>query len=137
MLIITDRFIPERFAACTKGFVVLVRPKYKDDTGLIAHEYLHVRQWLWLSLFGIPVWMLLEWAGLHEYSPLAIISFGLQPLLYTLVPAFRLWCEVECYKLQATYYKDDRRAHFAKFISTKYDLDISIEDALKKLQDSK
>lgn len=34
----TDRIIPERFAGLTIGFVVLIRPKYRDDSGLLAHE---------------------------------------------------------------------------------------------------
>lgn len=134
MKFITDRFIPEGFAACARGFVVLVRPQYKDDAGLIAHEYRHVRQWLLCSLLGVPVWFLLEWAGLSVYSPLAFMSLGLHGMLYLLVPAYKLWCEVECYKLQATYSKDDRKPRFAEFISTKYGLNISVEDALKKLR---
>ena len=134
MKFITDRFIPAGSAGCARGPFVFIRPQYKDDKGLIAHEYEHVHQWFLASLLGIPAWILLEWAGLHEYSNLAVMSIAIHGLFYKFIPAYRLQCEVECYKLQATYYKDDRKAQFAQFISRDYDLDITPDEALKRLR---
>lgn len=38
--------IPSRFAGYTIGFVILIRPSYRNDVGLLAHEKVHVRQFL-------------------------------------------------------------------------------------------
>ncbi len=56
-MILTTRLIPAPHAAITLGPLILVRPEYRDDAGLIAHERVHQRQqrrgwWLpWLVLY--------------------------------------------------------------------------------------
>lgn len=45
MIICTNHLIPANSAAITLGFVILVRPQYRGDVGLIAHESVHIRQW--------------------------------------------------------------------------------------------
>jgi hypothetical protein len=45
MVTYTNRLIPKGFAAITLGFVILIRPQYRGDAGLIAHERIHVQQW--------------------------------------------------------------------------------------------
>jgi nucleoside phosphorylase len=52
LTIYTDRFIPERFGAVNAGPVSLIRPKYKGDAGLHAHEAVHARQWLAMAAIG-------------------------------------------------------------------------------------
>jgi len=42
----TNRFIPKRFAGYTVGFVILIRPTYRDDLGLLEHEMFHVYQFI-------------------------------------------------------------------------------------------
>ena len=37
-------WIPERFAGYTVGPVILIRPSYRNDRGLLEHEKVHVRQ---------------------------------------------------------------------------------------------
>jgi len=49
MVIYTNWFIPKRFAAYTIGVLILIRPKYKNDKGLLEHEKVHVRQFLHLK----------------------------------------------------------------------------------------
>lgn len=34
----TNRFIPKKFGASTYGIFVFIRPKYKNDEGLLEHE---------------------------------------------------------------------------------------------------
>ena len=108
-IIITERFIPSWAAGCAFGPIVLIRPKYKDDKGLVAHELMHVKQW--------------------------VFTFGIHGFLYLLSDVYKLWAEVQAYKKQATYYDDDRLPMFAGFISTRYDLNITPENALKLLRE--
>jgi len=88
---------------------VLIDERYKDDEGLIAHEELHV---------------ICGWA-----------SLGLYWLLYSLIPQFRYGAEVWCYRMQLKYSLDRYAdaALFARFISTRYGLDVSEEQASKDL----
>lgn len=108
MIIYTDHLIPARFAGYTIAFIILIRPAYRDDAGLLAHEQTHVKQF-WRSL-------------------------GVLPLLYEISKYWRLKLEVEAYRAQKACYPDDRRPQFAQFLATKYGLDITAQDALKLLQ---
>lgn len=49
MLFFTDHFIPSRFDGVTIGPVSFIRPLFRDDFGLIAHEETHRRQF-WRTL---------------------------------------------------------------------------------------
>ena len=109
MIFYTNRFIPEFAAACARGPFIFIRPEYKDDLGLKAHEMEHVKQWLF--------------------------TLGLHSILYLLFSEYRLWAEVDAYKVQAEYYPDDRKPLFAQYIATKYKLNITKEDALKLLKE--
>jgi hypothetical protein len=107
MIFYINRFIPTRFAGITYCFVILIRPTYRDDVGLLEHEKTHVKQF-WRSL-------------------------GLLPLLYEISKSWRLKLEVEAYRAQAACYADDRMSQFAKFLATKYNLDITEQQALELL----
>jgi hypothetical protein len=113
----TDRFISAGNGGESWGPIVLIRPKYKDDRGLLEHELQHSRIF-WQTL-------------------------GLSALMYWLFPAAKLAQEVECYKIQLKVTTEDKKLNvaqvenltllFAGFISTKYGLSISVTDALKLL----
>lgn len=105
--ITTNRFIPERFSATTYGPLILIRPAYRGDKGLLEHEKVHVWQWVW--------------------------SAGLHGLMYRISRGHRLAAEIEAYREQARYYADDRRPIFARHIATLYDLDITEPEALALL----
>ncbi len=109
MIFYTDRFIPAQFAACTRGPFIFIRPEYKNDIGLREHEFIHVVQW--------------------------VRTLALHSLLYALWPAYRLKSEVEAYKVQLQYCNDIElnTRRFARFIVTKYDLDITDEEAYRLL----
>ena len=106
MILYTNKLIPKRFAAVTVWPLILIRPEYRDDEGLKAHEEVHWHQ-VWTSLFT-------------------------QPLLYWLSKKHRLAYEVEAYREQLTYGGDAKL--FAEFLATKYDLDIGYDEALKLLE---
>jgi hypothetical protein len=95
-------------AAATRGPVIFIHPRFKGDKGILEHEKVHRFQWF--------------------------ITLGLHPILYLLVPIYRLWAEVEAYKKQLKYCTEDRTEEFANDIAIFYDLRISKENALKLLK---
>lgn len=103
----TNRFIPAEHAACARGFVIFIRPEYKDDKGLLAHEMEHVYQWC--------------------------ATIGLHSFFYLLSKQYRLWAEVEAYKEQLKY-SPGNELRFAEFIADKYGLNVSAEEALELLK---
>ncbi len=104
----TDAGMKPWMAACTRGPVILIRPAYRDDAGLLAHEKVHRRQWL--------------------------RTLGMHSILYLLSRSYRLSAELEAYTEQARHYPDDRAPLFAQYIATRYGLDITPEAALCQLR---
>jgi hypothetical protein len=131
ILIYTDS-LDEGIGGQANGPVVRIRPKYRDDKGLHAHELEHVKQW-WIATILSAA---LIAAGLYHFQePLwgAIGSIGVHGLLYKLVPAYRLWCEVQAHKVQAEY-SPQSIAFFAQRIATMYGLNITAEEAEQRLR---
>lgn len=110
MIIYINAFIPDEFAGITIGPISFIRPQYKDDSGLKAHEIVHQKQF-WRTLgFGVPLW-------------------------YLLSKKYRLKCELEAYKVQM---QDPIRPisaiKAADLLSSRYRLNITFEEALKLLE---
>lgn len=104
MIFYTNRFIPERFAACTRGPFIFIRPEYRDDIGLLEHEKTHVKQW---------------------YRTLGLHSF-----LYLFSKNYRLKSEVEAYRQQSKFTEDPHKfIKFAELLSMNYNLPITQPDA--------
>lgn len=106
LIFYTNKFVPSRFAAVTYGPIILIRPAYKNDIGLLEHEKIHVKQF---------------WR-----------TFGLTGLFYLFSKKYRLDCEIEAYKEQLKY-SPGREELYATFISTKYNIPISVSEAQKLL----
>lgn len=102
--------VPSGSAGCARGPLIFIRPEYKDDAGLLAHERIHVWQWL-------------RTLGLHSF-------------LYMLSDRYKLAAEVEAYREQAKHYSDDRAPTFAAYIATDYGLSISAADALALIREA-
>jgi len=64
-----------RLAGCASNFIVRIRPEYRGDEGLLAHELVHIGQGWKLLMIG------------HS-------------LLYRFSAKYRLWAEVSAYKVQ-------------------------------------
>jgi hypothetical protein len=111
IIIPISTFIPKRFAAFVFGFIIFVRPSYKDNIPLIEHEKVHVRQF---------------WR-----------TFGTHGLWYQFNKKYRLRSEVEGYAVQVKKREElgmsPRFEDYAGFISTHYNLDITTEQALEML----
>lgn len=98
MVIYTNHLIPRDQDAMTLGWIILIRPRCKDDAGLLAHEQVHVRQW-------------------KE-------SFGLFWPRYLLSKKWRLRYEIEAYREQLRHSPGDLDL-FAGYLSQNYRLGIS------------
>jgi hypothetical protein len=88
--------------------LVVVHPRVRSDAGLLAHEAVHCRQMR-------EVGMLRFW------------------WLYFTCPAFRLWAEVEAYRVSLRYQPGGIR-HFARAIARGYLLRVSEAEAERLLR---
>jgi len=96
----------ERSAGIAVGPLIFIRPKYKDDKGLLEHEKEHVRQfWKYLGING---------------------------LLYFFSQKWRYKFELDAYKVQLKYStnKDASAKLFAGYIINNYKLDNLNKDAV-------
>lgn len=107
MIFFTNFGVGDGFAGCARGPFIFIRPQYRYDEGLIAHEKVH--RWQWLRTFG-----------LHSF-------------LYLLSDEYKLRAEVEAYREQLKY-SPGRELLFAGFIAGKYGLSISYADAAEALR---
>jgi len=104
-LFYTDKFLKPWAAGCALGPVILIRPKYKGDKGLLAHEKVHVKQFWY--------------------------TFGFM-LILNHVKKRRYQFELEAYKEQLKH-SPEHLEYFAWAISERYGLDVSNEQALRDL----
>ena len=126
--------LPPNVGGRANGPIIRIRPEYRNDKGIHAHEELHVKQWyFWVAVGICAAWLAFTMGSI--YWPYALLAgCVVHPLLYALLEDYKLWCEVQCYREQMKHYSDDRSLHFAKFLATHYDFDITVEQALKLLK---
>ena len=112
-------------AGTARAFLVRIKAEHAGDTGLLAHELMHVKIFWLVTLVSA---LLIYLTAPIELLPLAL---AVKSLAYRFIPAWRLREEVICYRAQSNAYNDDkdRTPIFAALISTRYDLDITKEDA--------
>ncbi len=134
MIIYTTRYMPDWAAGCAIGPFILIKPAYKDDAGLVAHERVHTHQWWLLALLALPLAALAHVADRVDLMGYALLALALHHGLYLVSQRYRLHCEVQAYKKQLAYYADDRRLKFAGFIATRYKLKITTEQAYELLK---
>ena len=103
----TNWLIQSKFTAETYGPFIFIRPRAKDDVGLLEHEKTHVKQF-WRS-----------WG-----------TFG---LAYFFSKTARLRYEAEAYREQLKY-SPGKEDLYASFLVTKYNLGITQEQALAALR---
>lgn len=135
LVIVTDR-VPDGFAGVTNGPLIRIRPTHRNDVGLLMHELEHVRQFWLLGMIGVGVSLGLSWAVLPLLQAVAAAAAGmaLHPVLYRLVPRYRLWAEVQAYLQQLAQPGQLTIEQAADFIATKYRLDVSPAEALSLIR---
>jgi hypothetical protein len=102
----TEHCIAPRFGAETYGPFIFIRPKYQGDIGLLEHEKTHVKQFWKNPLFG---------------------------LFYMFSKKSRFAYEAEAYREQLKY-NPDKADLYSSFLSTKYNLGITQDQALAALK---
>ena len=111
-IIYTDKLSAAVFGGTSKFCFIKIRPRYKDDIGLLNHELTHVKQFYRLSL--------------------------LHGILVRFSKKYRLKIELEAYKNQLLSYPvEDRERkilYFAKFMSERYDIDKTVDECYKLLK---
>lgn len=126
------------------GVLIQIDKKYKDDKGLLAHERVHVKQFLRLWLSTIPLGVVLLCLG-YDYGILPIIAgLGLHGLLYKFSKVYRYKAEIEAFGYSIAYgnrsvanVKSSLKTHYKipDSLIKNFDRDIqkSIENAKKDL----
>lgn len=116
----TNKLIPATAAGCVRVFlipVIFIKPEYREDKGLLAHEQQHVDQ-AWDSFFP-----------------------PLHALLYTISKDYRLECEIEGYRTQLRVNKEtgfrggrDYTETYADFICNDYGLNVNRQHVIDRLK---
>lgn len=88
--------------------LVVVHPRVRGDAGLLAHEAVHARQMREVGLLRFWWW-------------------------YFTCPAFRLWSEIEAYRVSLLHQPSAAR-HFARVIADGYLLPVSAHTAERLLR---
>jgi len=88
--------------------LVVVHPRVRGDAGLMAHEAVHARQMREVGLLRFWWW-------------------------YFTCPAFRLWSEIEAYRVSLLFQPSAAR-HFARVIADGYLLPVSAHTAERLLR---
>lgn len=103
----TDFGVPQGFSGCARGPAVFIRPTSKGDAGLLAHEMVHVGQWF--------------------------ATLGLHSFLYLLSKRYRLWAEVQAYRVQLEHSPESAYI-FALYLATRYRLPVDRDQAMALLR---
>tara|TARA_R110000787_G_scaffold49526_1_gene118677 strand:- start:459 stop:902 length:444 start_codon:yes stop_codon:yes gene_type:complete len=119
---------------------IRLNPKYKDDAGLIAHEYTHVKQWY--AGLGVGLILTLAIYLLSDRVDYTFYSVLLGPfwkgLAYTFIKPCRLFLEVAAFAKQISIEPKEHREYYikayAKSLVDNYNLSITEEVAERKLR---
>jgi hypothetical protein len=108
--------------------LITIDPKYVNDEGLLQRELRHVQHWRIATIISTIPFLI--------FNPYLLIFSIFTYGLLTEVPFFRYWAEIDCFAKQAAYYPDTEKSldYFAYAISTKYDIKVTKDKALKDLR---
>ena len=80
------------------GPLIRINEKYREDTGLLAHEVEHVKQWWIVSIICATLWF--------TFVPIQELSVGFSWLPFMAyhflhrVPTIQKWIVVRCWRVQ-------------------------------------
>lgn len=130
-LVIYSEELPEHIGGMAQTFIVVIHPKYRDDTGIHQHELEHVTQWYAMvaAMLMLAVLAYVQ-SQFGAAAGLAMASIGMDGLLYRRWRRFRLWSEAAAYARQMRF--PDRKGNYLsladatrRLCSTRYDLQVS------------
>lgn len=116
---------------------IILDYKYEHHEGVFQHEYEHLKQWYVLLLIGFAISLAV---GLF-INPIAgavlgFLSFWLRRALYNFSSTYRLYAEVEAFKKQIAL-RPETLWYYAKILSERYRLDITVTEAVQRLAGDK
>jgi hypothetical protein len=107
--------------------VIRINPKYKGDKGLLAHEQVHVLQWLAVGFsVGLPLLVFTNWLVA------LCVAITAHDVLYHFVRKYRLHAEVMAFKKQLHHGGSVELA--AAHLANDYDLNVTKAEARRLLQ---
>ena len=119
---------------------IRLNPEYKNDKGLIAHEYTHIKQWYAGLAVGLIITLLAYLAsGRADYTfyTLMLAPFW-KELGYTFIKPCRLFLELQAFAVQISIEpKEHQGAYvraYAKSLADNYNLSITKEEAEQRLK---
>ena len=116
-----------------KAFIVSINPEYKDDKGLHAHEYEHIKQWyITLLLSALVVYLGLTYVSDVFYYFVAVPLVA-HNLLYRIRP-YRKWSEAQAFKQSLKHYGIKHIDWAVNALVNDYNLNITRSDAEKLLR---
>jgi len=140
----TDKFIKPWQAGCVKALCILIKPEYSNDEGLYQHELTHIHQWISLSLLPFLIGVTIGYVY-EEYLYFItgfFIGISLHPLFYKFITSYRMYTELEAYKVQMLYpdksgnrLSSENAAY--RLSLQQYDLGITFEQAKLKFNEGK
>ncbi len=153
-MLYSKKVLPVSDMPVFKGYAfawfIRIREDAQNDKPLLVHEIEHVGQfwiltpigiipiviayfvlphftWMWQLIIGVP-WSVLVIAP----------CISLHCVLYWISRKYRQWAEVQAYRVQIVMIPSTTQAealdHFAEFLTQRYNLKISKEEAIKLLK---
>ena len=117
----------------SKGPFIFILDSCKDNDAIYEHELTHVVQWAITTATVALAWAILcAVPEMRQYLGLAILAPVVDPLLYTAVPAYRLWAEVGAYKVQISCGTNENDCAYS--LAHDYGLNITQAEALARLK---
>lgn len=141
MIIYTDKVFTKSWMAGRQiWFLIFIRPEFRGRQDLIEHEIVHRKQW-WLTTLltavavGFGAFVANKHLGVtwEQLAPLVVLPPSTHALLYLTLKKYRLWAEVQAYRVSLAY-RPDQLDHYANVLATKYKLNISVGQARDLLQ---
>lgn len=140
MIIYTDKLLADWQAGRQVWFIALVRPKYRGVQAVVEHERTHIKQWAlttfltaWACAFA--AFVLNKHLGFTclDLLPLLAVPPSAHGLLYLTMRKYRLWAEVQAYRVSLAY-RPDQIDHYANVLASKYKLGLAVHEARELLK---
>lgn len=129
--IYTDR-LPDNVGGAANAFVVRIRPKYKDDKGIHAHEYEHVKQW-WIASFVVCA-AIAAGSFVWKYQiALALLGIAAHSMAYIFIDKYRLYAEAKAFAKQVKPDHSDIEVMAGRLAGEHYGLHITKTQAVAEI----
>lgn len=141
MILYTDKFLKAWQGGRQFWFFAIVRPKHRGKQDLVEHEKEHIKQW-WLTTLltsaacGFGAFVANKHLGVAwlDMLPLLALPPSAHGLLYLLLKRYRLWAEVQAYKVSLLY-RPDSLDYYAEVLAKEYKLGLTKDQIKAKLRD--